>query len=94
MFEKVFLISLNNNVHWDIKCKGPIVVHGLIGNDSREPSSPSWFNPQEAFQVLLYVTKLINSGIPVEEIGIISPYLAQVCNNYLTNVIKKINCHF
>jgi len=73
-----------------VGCKGPIVVHGVMGEDNQELSSPSWFNPHEAFQVLLYVTKLMKSGISADDIGIITPYVAQVCNSKVT---MKINCH-
>lgn len=72
------LNNLNENFHWDIGCKGPIIVHGISGEDSQEPTSPSWYNPHEAFQVLLYTTKLIKAGISADDIGIITPYAAQV----------------
>lgn len=72
------LNNLNENTHWDIGCKGPIIVHGIEGIDRQDPSSPSWFNPPEAFQVLLYVTRLLKAGILADDIGIITPYAAQV----------------
>lgn len=72
------LKNLNENTHWDIGCEGPIVVHGIEGEDRQEPNSPSWFNPPEAFQVLLYATRLIKAGISADDIGIITPYAAQV----------------
>lgn len=76
----MFLKNLNSNVHWSSECKGPVIIHGIVGEDSQEPSSPSWFNPHEAFQVLLYVTNLMKAGVAANNIGIISPYIAQVHN--------------
>ncbi|XP_050439333.1 probable RNA helicase armi isoform X2 [Adelges cooleyi] len=76
--EKIMVNSVNENAHWNINCKGPVIVHGIKGEDFQEPSSPSWFNPHEAFQVLLYTTKLLKAGISGEDIGIITPYSAQV----------------
>lgn len=74
---------MNENTHWDIGCKGPVIVHGIVGEDSQDPNSPSWFNPHEAFQVLLYFTRLTKSGISVDDIGIITPYSSQVNNNVI-----------
>ncbi|XP_016663111.1 probable RNA helicase armi [Acyrthosiphon pisum] len=76
--ERILLNNLNENTHWDIGCKGPVIVHGIVGEDSQDPDSPSWFNPHEAFQVLLYFTRLMKSGISVDDIGIITPYASQV----------------
>lgn len=79
--ERVLLNNLNTNVCWDIDCKGPIVVHGITGEDSQDPKSPSWYNPYEVFQVILYIEKLLKSGVTNDDIGIITPYTAQVCTN-------------
>ncbi|XP_025200354.1 probable RNA helicase armi [Melanaphis sacchari] len=76
--ERILLNNLNENAHWDIDCKGPVIVHGIVGEDSQDPNSPSWFNPHEAFQVLLYFTRLMKSGISADDIGIITPYSSQV----------------
>lgn len=76
--ERVLLNNLNENVFWNIGCNGPIIVHGIVGEDCQESTSPSWYNPHEAFQVLLYFTRLIKAGIPADDIGIITPYAAQV----------------
>lgn len=79
--ERILLNNLNENTHWDIGCNGPVIVHGIIGEDSQDPNSPSWFNPHEAFQVLLYFTRLMKSGLSADEIGIITPYSSQVNND-------------
>lgn len=83
MPERKLLNDLNENIYWTIGCKGPVIVHGIIGQNGQELSSPSWFNPHEAFQVLLYVTQLIKSGISADEIGIITPYSSQVRQGYI-----------
>ncbi|XP_025191199.1 probable RNA helicase armi [Melanaphis sacchari] len=85
--ERILLNNLNKNAHWDIDCKGPVIVHGIVGVDSQEPSSPSWYNPHEAFQILLYFTRLLKSGISADDIGIITPYIAQV---YKINELLKM----
>lgn len=47
----------------------------------REGNNPSWFNPVEAVQVMLYccqLTKKLYNPVAVSDIGIISPYRKQV----------------
>ena len=59
----------------------PIVFHAVDGENTREGSSPSWFNPQEAMVVVDYVRKLTRESKPKvapEDIGIITPYARQV----------------
>lgn len=63
-------------------------MHGLAGQDIQDPNSPSWYNPHEVFQVLLYVKRLFKSGIPTEDIGIITPYTAQVCTSMQILCVK------
>lgn len=77
-------------MYWKTECKGPVIVHGIIGQNGQEPSSPSWFNPHEAFQVLLYVTQLMKSGISANEIGVITPYSSQVRLGYIILKITDI----
>lgn len=56
------------------------MFHGVMGKDEREATSPSWFNPEEANEVVNWVTLLTRDKPFVKEkdIGIISPYAKQV----------------
>lgn len=72
----------HSHAKWEyLPSKGfPIVFHSLTGENLREGNSPSWFNPQEVQQVLIYVTKLLRETRPPlreEEVGIITPYARQ-----------------
>ncbi|KAI0062693.1 P-loop containing nucleoside triphosphate hydrolase protein [Artomyces pyxidatus] len=58
----------------------PIVFHGMSGKDTREASSPSFFNVEEVLQVKAYVEALRADRrfrITDSEIGVIAPYHAQ-----------------
>ncbi|XP_056137671.1 RNA helicase Mov10l1 [Lampris incognitus] len=58
----------------------PLIFHGVRGTELREGNSPSWFNPAEAVQVMLYCCKLAKklcNPVDVSDIGIISPYKKQ-----------------
>jgi len=41
--------------------KFPVIFHGIIGKDTREASSPSFFNIDEATQVRKHCTSLIGN---------------------------------
>ncbi|KAL7547350.1 hypothetical protein ACHAWF_010666 [Thalassiosira exigua] len=60
----------------------PIIFHGIEGEDMREANSPSWFNPDEAQTVKMYVDLLVRdtrrNKCKPEDIGIIAPYHKQV----------------
>jgi helicase MOV-10 len=59
----------------------PVVFHGVDGENVREGSSPSWYNPQEAMEVVSYVGLLVKHSRPAirqEDIGVITPYARQV----------------
>ena len=45
---------------------------------SQENDSPSWFNPHEAWQVVVYISRLVNSGLTEEDIGVVAPYKKQI----------------
>ena len=70
----------------------PIVFHGIEGEDTREQNSPSWFNPDEAQIVKMYVELLVKdtkqNKCKPEDIGIITP------NNWpkLLRIARKYNC--
>ncbi|KAJ8245693.1 hypothetical protein GJAV_G00273480 [Gymnothorax javanicus] len=69
--------------YWSrLPAKGfPLLFHGVRGTEMREASNPSWFNPGEAVQVMLYccrLTKRLYKPIAATEIGVIAPYRKQV----------------
>jgi helicase MOV-10 len=73
----------NSCLQWELlPTKGvPLIFHGVNGKDMREANSPSWFNPDEATVVLMYVRELLGSRhqpVRQEDIGIITPYNKQV----------------
>lgn len=57
---------------------GGIFVNGIRGCNARAHDSPSWYNPEEASMVALTTCKLYKQNITPDEIGIITPYVAQV----------------
>ncbi|XP_045499637.1 probable RNA helicase armi [Colias croceus] len=57
---------------------GGIFVYGIKGQNARAEDSPSWYNPQEASMVALTTCKLYKNNVTPEEIGIITPYIAQI----------------
>jgi helicase MOV-10 len=59
----------------------PIIFHAVDGENSREGSSPSWFNIEEAMVVVDYVNNLVKHSKPKisqDDIGVITPYARQV----------------
>ncbi|KDQ10484.1 hypothetical protein BOTBODRAFT_58037 [Botryobasidium botryosum FD-172 SS1] len=59
----------------------PIIFHSITGKDTQEASSPSYFNPDEVSLVKHYVESLFSDRrlrLTDDDIGIISPYHAQV----------------
>ncbi|CAB9509556.1 Putative helicase MOV-10 [Seminavis robusta] len=76
-------LSTHSMVKWEYLAKKgfPVMFHAIDGENMREGNSPSWFNPQEAEQVVEYVKKLVKESKPPireEDIGIITPYARQV----------------
>ena len=60
--------------------KFPLLFHAMHGENLREGNSPSWFNPQEAQEVVNYVDALVHQSRPPvaqEDIGVITPYARQ-----------------
>ncbi|KAF4116984.1 hypothetical protein G5714_001537 [Onychostoma macrolepis] len=69
--------------HWNrLPTKGfPFVFHGVRGTEMREGTNPSWFNPSEAVQVMMYccqLAKRLYNPIAAADIGVIAPYKKQV----------------
>lgn len=62
----------------------------LQGTEMREGNNPSWFNPVEAVQVMLYccqLAKKLYNPVDASDIGIIAPYKKQVllCSHFKIN---------
>uniref|UniRef100_A0A8C4HGL1 RNA helicase n=1 Tax=Dicentrarchus labrax TaxID=13489 RepID=A0A8C4HGL1_DICLA len=58
----------------------PLLLHGVRGTEMREGNNPSWFNPVEAVQVMLYccqLAKTLYNPLDASDIGIIAPYKKQ-----------------
>ncbi|XP_033181150.1 RNA helicase Mov10l1 [Mastacembelus armatus] len=58
----------------------PLLFHGVRGTEMREGNNPSWFNPVEAVQVMLYccqLAKKLYNPVDTSDIGIIAPYRKQ-----------------
>ncbi|XP_069551370.1 RNA helicase Mov10l1 isoform X1 [Brachyistius frenatus] len=58
----------------------PLLFHGVRGTEMREGNNPSWFNPVEAVQVMLYCSQLakkLYNPVDASDIGIIAPYRKQ-----------------
>ncbi|KAG9084862.1 hypothetical protein FRC06_003865 [Ceratobasidium sp. 370] len=56
----------------------PVIFEAITGEDMRESTSPSFFNPHEASLVKEYVEGLIPFMATTKQIGIVTPYRAQV----------------
>ncbi|XP_077974074.1 putative helicase mov-10-B.1 [Styela clava] len=71
----------------------PIIFHGVQGNQTKEKSSPSYFNPEEVKVVGDYVKKLLDirgmRKMKPCDIGIVTPYRKQV--EKIRNKIKNPN---
>ena len=58
-----------------------MIFHGVIGQDLKEESSPSFFNIEEVIIVRDYIKKLLemkDNKVSQAEIGVIAPYRRQV----------------
>lgn len=63
------------------------------GTEMREGKNPSWFNPVEAVQVMLYccqLAKKLYNPVHPSDIGIIAPYRKQVCVAVSLRLLKAL----
>eukprot|EP00438_Fugacium_kawagutii_P013618 Skav205615 [mRNA] locus=scaffold1292:125854:126636:+ [translate_table: standard] len=68
--------------------KHPVIFHHCHGEESRQKDSPSWQNLQEGEVVKDYLKKLLEFGVPAEDIGIITPYYKQ--SQRLRNICQAL----
>ena len=69
-----------------------MIFHGVIGQDLKEETSPSFFNIEEVVIVRDYIKKLLDmrqNKISPKEIGVIAPYRRQV--QKIRQKLKKDN---
>ncbi|QRV74351.1 RNA helicase [Ceratobasidium sp. AG-Ba] len=67
----------------------PVVFEAIAGEDMRESTSPSFFNPHEASLVKEYVQGLLPLMATTRQIGIVTPYRAQV--RKIRQLLREIN---
>ena len=56
----------------------PLLFHGINGENLKENSSPSWYNPAEVFQCTRYLKLIYEASFTPNDVGIITPYKKQV----------------
>lgn len=88
------VFSTHSLVKWEhLPQQGfPIVFHAVNGENLREGTSPSWFNREEAQEVVNYVDLLVNQSRPAinpQDIGIITPYARQA--QKIRQLLKHLN---
>ncbi|XP_032827229.1 helicase MOV-10 isoform X2 [Petromyzon marinus] len=94
-------LKRNNFCQWEhLPTKGfPVIFHSVIGQDTREENSPSFFNVAEVEEVVSYLTKILESSgkkgiakVSPKDIGIIAPYRKQVqkIRKAITEVDKEL----
>ena len=58
----------------------PVVFHGVYGEEKREASSPSWFNPDEILVAADWISRILNmrgSGVSASDVCVVTPYHKQ-----------------
>ena len=78
------LSSINSCLNLDplVRRKYPVIFCAVEGQDAREASSPSFFNPEEVLQVKAYVQQLLADTRAVPRIGeLFSPQCEDVSSS-------------
>ena len=58
----------------------PLLFHGVQGRNLQEGNSPSWFNPEEAVEVLAHIKSVLahfTGRLTAADIGVVTPYTKQ-----------------
>ena len=71
-----------------------VIFHNVKGQNIQDPDSPSWYNPEEASQVYIYLLDLYNRGLEPADIGIITPYSKQVKFYSYIYMLDQLSIYF
>jgi helicase MOV-10 len=90
------VLKTHDMTRWEYlpNMKFPLIFHAMCGENLREGNSPSWFNPQEAQEVVNYADTLANQSRPSvaqSDIGIITPYARQAQKIRLALASRNLN---
>lgn len=58
----------------------PLLFHGVQGRNMQEGNSPSWFNPEEAVEVLAHIKSVLEffkGKLTPADVGVVTPYTKQ-----------------
>lgn len=55
-----------------------LIFHGVRGQNYQEGDCPSWYNPQEIWQIVRYLQKCYSIKLTEDDVGVITPYKKQV----------------
>ena len=75
--ERILSEEINKGIGWPIK-NIPLLFLHVKGEEKIISGSKSKYNEEEANIVVQYIVKLLKLGIKLNDIGVITPYIAQI----------------
>jgi hypothetical protein len=79
----------NNNKNWRINGLSPILGIDINGKEKTDKNTKSKYNLEEAKVVAKSIRLMMNEGVAAENIGIITPYTAQI--KYIYETLNRKN---